>query len=374
MMDPALITPTELWDLLLNGLWQRADTTIGVVLGTLIALFGLNAIAPKFQLLDETCKGPRGAGLGMPLTGGLAILCGVWIGAMIDRQTMGAPSADVLALLGIVVAVHSFDDSAGLSARQRLLIDGVVALAFVVITTNAIRTLGVFGGVDLALGPLAVPVTVFIYVAISNAYNMQDGVDGLALSQFLLATAVIGIFHLVYAKNTGFTPHAFPIFIASVIVLLANLGVLGSFLRCFLGDSGARFLGFFLVYVGVEEGHTVLPVMGALYFVAVPLIDMTAVVAIRLRAGRGPMQRDRSHLHHGLIDQGVSPRRTLVLITTMSAFMLALFLVLHGLGASDMTLAATFLLVATAYWTWRRRLISALGALARGAPAIEAAE
>jgi len=203
---------------------------------------------------------------------------------------------------------------------------------------------------------------------------MQDGIDGLALCQFLLSLAIIGLFHLVYANNTGFAPHAFPIFIACLVVLAANLGFLGANLRCFLGDSGARFLGFFLVYVGIEEGHSVLPIMGALYFVAVPLIDMTAVIAIRIRSGRGPMQRDRSHLHHGLIDLGVSPARTLLVITGLSAAMLMLFIVLHGLGASDLSLAAAFLAVAMAYWTGRRRFIDALAAWARGRPAIEPAE
>jgi UDP-GlcNAc:undecaprenyl-phosphate GlcNAc-1-phosphate transferase len=99
----------------------------------------------------------------------------------------------VLVLLGIVATIHAFDDHSGMSARQRLVIDAMVAFAFIVITGGVIETFGTIWGVEVQLRWLGVPLTILAYLALTNAYNMIDGVDGLALSQFLIAILSVGL-------------------------------------------------------------------------------------------------------------------------------------------------------------------------------------
>jgi len=335
---------------------SRAWEVATVVSGTLAALTVLNRVAPRLELLDHPDLGRRKHVQPVPLTGGLAILIGVWIGSLAQMEL----GHSVLALLAIVAVIHAFDDHSGLSARQRLAIDAVVAIAFVVITGGVIETLGTVLGVELHLGLFAVPVTIFTYLALTNAYNMIDGLDGLALTQFLIALLGVGFWHVVHASQSGFAPLAFSVVVACLVILAANLGLLGRFLKCFLGDSGSRFLGFFLVYVLVAEGKRILSPIEAVYFIALPLLDMCAVVVERLRAGRTPMQGDRRHLHYLLVEAGVTQGRTVLIMAAISCSFIGLYLIQHTAGLNDLAIWLTFMGVACLYWRFRRSLVRIL--------------
>ena len=355
------IALTAQYDILLAGAWHaitvRSVQTSVVVFGTLISLALLNLAAPKIQLVDHPDGRRKQHRQPVPLTGGIAILCGVFVGTLLPGN-VNQSAEEMLALLAIVATIHAFDDQSGLSARQRLVIDFVIALAFVVITGEIIESLGSIDGQTIHLGLLATPLTILTYAALTNAYNMVDGLDGLAISQFLIALIAVGMFHIAFAPMSGFAPHAYSVFVASVVILFANLGLAGSFLRCFLGDSGARFLGFFLAYVLIMEGNRIVSPIGALFFVALPLTDMCAVIGARLRAGVGPMMPDRRHIHHLMVDAGVPPHKVVLLMAAMSIGYIGVFLLLHALDASDLVLAAAFIPLALLYWQNRLRLVA----------------
>jgi UDP-GlcNAc:undecaprenyl-phosphate GlcNAc-1-phosphate transferase len=327
--------------------------------GVIGALTLLNLLAPSCGLVDHPDATRKKHARPVPLTGGLSILFGVWLGSLVVVFPEQA-SPEILALLGIVVAVHAFDDRSGLSARQRLLIDAALSLAIVTVTGNVIETIGTVFGVELFLGPLAFPVTIFMYLALTNAYNMIDGLDGLAITQFLIPLAAIGLWHMTVAQRSGFAPHAFSVFVACLVTLAANLGLLGRYLKCFLGDSGARFLGYFLVYVLILEGQRVLSPIEALYFIALPLLDMCAVVFERLRAGAAPTTGDRRHFHHLLIDAGVASGRVVLIMVGISSAFIAVGLIANIAGLDDLAILLIFLGAAAVYWTSRRSLVRKL--------------
>ncbi len=212
-----------------------------VVVATLVALALLNRIAPKFDLLDLPDGDRKAHATAVPLTGGLALVIGIWIGALFATKfgqiDIRQVDYEVLALLGIIATVHAFDDQSGLSARQRLVIDAVVALAFIVVTQGVIESFGTMWGAELLFGWFGVPLTIFIYLALSNAYNMIDGVDGLALTQFLIAIVSVALWHILHAQDSGFEPLAFSVIAACLVVLAANLGFVGQRYVCFLGDT-----------------------------------------------------------------------------------------------------------------------------------------
>ena len=355
------IDPVTISDVLAVG-WRAMSLRIvdsGVVVAaTLVALALLNRIAPNFDMLDLPDGGRKAHATAVPLTGGLALLIAIWIGALFTTKFGQADirhvDFEVLALLGIIATVHAFDDQSGLSARQRLVIDAVVALAFIVVTRDVIETFGTIWGVELFFGWFGVPLTIFVYLALSNAYNMIDGVDGLALTQFLIAIVSVGLWHMIHAPDSGFEPLAYSVVVACLVLLAANLGLFGQRLKCFLGDSGSRFLGFFLVFVLVSEGTSVLsPTQGG-YLIALPLFDMCAVVAERVRAGDAPMQADRRHLHHLIIDAGGSGRAAALVMAAISIGLSALVFVQNVLGIGGFWSLAGLLVIAGGHFAGRR--------------------
>jgi UDP-GlcNAc:undecaprenyl-phosphate GlcNAc-1-phosphate transferase len=346
---------------LFTALWTAADARaweFAIVAGaTIVALAFLNLIAPHLDLIDHPDTQRKKHLRPVPLTGGLAILAGIWVWSIVEAN-LGNP---VLPLIGIVTVVHAFDDHSGLSPRQRLMIDAVMALAFVMITDNAIETLGVVLGIELHLGPFAIPVTIFIYLALTNAFNLIDGIDGLAVTQFLIALFGVGIWHLLQAKHSGFAPYAFSVSVAALTVLVANLGLLGRFLKCFLGDSGSRLLGFFLVYVLVAEGRRILSPVEAVYFVALPLLDMCIVIVERAQAGQRLMQGDRRHLHTLLVDAGVAQGKVVLIMGAISCSFIGLFVLQHVAGFDHLTIWLVFMGVACLYWRGRRFFVHSIG-------------
>jgi len=348
---------------------------LGVVaLATLVALLLLNTfIAPRFGMIDRPDGGRKSHTAAVPLTGGLALLLGVWAGALF-ATSIGQVNYEVLALLGIVATIHAFDDHSGLSARQRLVIDTAVAFAFIIITGGVIESFGTICGVELVFGWFAIPLTIFAYLTLTNAYNMIDGVDGLALSQFLIAILSVGLWHLMQAPNSGFDPLAISVIAACLVVLVANTGQLGQRLKCFLGDSGSRFLGFFLVFVLVSEGTGTLSPIHGVYLIALPLFDMCAVVLERVRAGDGPMQADRRHLHHLILDAGGSRRLTVLTMAAISLGLSALIFVQKIAGVGDIASFIALLVIATGYFAGRRAAVRLLTGAVQGESLVGPAE
>jgi UDP-GlcNAc:undecaprenyl-phosphate GlcNAc-1-phosphate transferase len=356
------------------AIWTAVDARalqFATVAGaTIVALTLLNIIAPYLDLIDHPDALRKKHARPVPLTGGLAILAGIWAWSLAENNL----ADPVLPLISIVTVVHAFDDHSGLSPRHRLMIDAVMALAFVMITGNAIETLGVVLGVDLHLGPLATPITVLMYLALTNAFNMTDGIDGLAVTQFLIAMCGVGFWHLLYALNSGLAPHAFAISAAAAVVLVANLGLFGRFLKCFLGDSGSRLLGFFLVYVLVAEGRRILAPVEAVYFVALPLLDMCAVIVERARNGQRLMQGDRRHLHTLLVDKGVDPGKVVVIMGVISCSFIGLFTLQHLAGFDHVEIWFVFMAVACLYWIFRRSIVNMLASRLSSRRAMDPAE
>jgi len=360
--------PGEVWE----ALAVRAADLGAVVAATFVALAVLNRIAPNFDMLDMPDGGRKAHARPVPLTGGPALVVGIWIGALV-ATSVGQVDYEVLALLGIISTIHAFDDHSGISARQRLVIDGVVALAFIVITGGVIESIGNLWGGEWLLGWFGVPLTIFVYLALTNAYNMIDGVDGLALTQFLIAIISVALWHILNAPNSGFDPLAFSVIAASLVLLVANTGLAGQMFKCFLGDSGSRFLGFFLVYVLVSEGTSILsPIQGA-YLIALPLFDMCAVVVERLRAGVGAMQSDRRHLHHLIIDAGGSGRSAVLAMGAISLGISALVFVLSVAEIGDLGGLAILVAIAGSYFAGRRAgvklFVNAIGKRGLAGPA-----
>ena len=180
---------------------------------------------------------------------------------------------------------------------------------------------------SLLLPPwLSLLATVIWLVGITNAINWLDGLDGLAAG--VSGIAAIGLL------SVSFSLHQAEAGLLAAALAGSCLGFLRHNFnpaRIFMGDGGSYFLGFALAavsIVGPAKELTSVSLLLPLLILSLPLADMSAVILGRLSQGRSPFYPDRRHLHHRLLRQGLSHRRTVLLIYAFTQWLAALALVL----------------------------------------------
>jgi UDP-GlcNAc:undecaprenyl-phosphate GlcNAc-1-phosphate transferase len=185
----------------------------------------------------------------------------------------------------------------------------------------------------------------------ANAINWIDGLDGLAAGVSGIAATIMLVVCLFMDQPA-----------AAIIAAALAGGALG-FLRynfnpanIFMGDGGAYFMGFTLAAVGViglVKTVTTAAVLLPYLILAVPILDMSAVILDRLRSGKSPFVADKRHLHHRLLNAGLSHRVTVVFIYILTLWVGSLALAFSGIPSGvAYALGATALL---SYAGWRLR-------------------
>jgi UDP-GlcNAc:undecaprenyl-phosphate/decaprenyl-phosphate GlcNAc-1-phosphate transferase len=280
----------------------------------------LNPIAESIRLVDHP-DGERKQHAGaIPLMGGTALFFTLFIILVLtplDTNAIGYPTdfwPSVGFLLGVLVLTHAFDDIHAISAVVRLALDGAIGVLLCTIGLLQIDTLGfLFGSAETTMGRWAIPMTVFSFIAASNAFNMTDGIDSLCTGLGIVCfTTIIAL--LVHGGSTeaeGLVELCVLVIFTLLPLYLANLGLLGHRLRSFLGDSGARLIGFMaaIVLIYAAKMNYIDPVM-AYFPMAVPVCDCLILMAVRVMDKRSPLSADRLHLHHLLTDCGLSTGAT----------------------------------------------------------------
>lgn len=303
----------------------------GVTLGALVALA---KAAPKLGLLDHPSTRKQHE-TPTPLVGGIAIylaLCtalilhtlGVPVGLPTSLVRYNSDATVMVFITGctILVVTGALDDRFQLGVFVRLLAEFAVALLLIETLHLHFTDIGNL----LGNGPIAVPYSVgyglslLVIVGIINAYNMLDGIDGLAAALALFAMVV---FRLLSNHPPGLLGMTFAG--ALLAFLAANLQLIPQLPKVFLGDAGSKLLGFAMVTLLLtmttsKVGTPTLSKITALFVIGLPLYDLTYVVIRRLALGQSPFKPDRNHLHHLLKACGASDRRTVGLIITIQLF------------------------------------------------------
>ena len=282
-----------------------------------VAIVVLRRFAISLGLVDRPDQRKQHVG-DVPLVGGLAIFMGVVAGAACYGQFLGfektlLDTAAVLALLG------ALDDRFDLSVRDRLLIQTIVILTVIASTGVYIHTLGRIFGHEVTFGWFGPPLTVIAVIGLVNAFNMMDGIDGLAGGLELVSIAAI----ILFADPTplrGVIMLLALLATASLPYLAANLGFMGG--KIFLGDAGSMLIGYLLAWALIRMSQipqTHLSPVDVLWCVALPVFDTFAVMYRRMRQGRSPFKPDRGHIHHILLGAGLGPRTTLAALIALAA-------------------------------------------------------
>lgn len=262
----------------------------------------------------------------IPRIGGIAVVLGFFapiIGLAIYSNRIswllyGSDARMVSSLvagsLGIV-ALGVYDDIKGADAKLKFAVQISVAVGMWFGGFRVeLLTLPVWGTVEI--GILSLPLTVLWMVGVINALNLIDGLDGLATGTALFAVLVL--------FGVSFADHA-----ALLCVLLAALGgALVGFLffnfnpaKIFLGDSGSMFIGLILASASIwtqRKGATAAALLIPVLALGLPLLDTSLAVIRRVGRGQNPFRADREHLHHRLLDLGLSHRNAVLTLYTLS--------------------------------------------------------
>lgn len=291
---------------------------------TLASIFWLRPLARRIGLVDEPNNRKRHRGR-VPLIGGLCFFLGT-ISGLVYLGNLDHFIVSLLASGSLIVLSGLVDDLYDLKPRTRLFIQaGVVAMVIASTGVHIDSAGALFGGEPVRLYWLGIPLTVVAVVGLVNAFNMLDGIDGLAGSLALVSIASI----FAFSGASWPVPSALLVLqilaIALVPYLLVNLGWPDG-RRIFMGDAGSMVIGFVLAWsvIHLSQRDAVLAPVDALWCVALPVLDTLAVMYQRMRRGESPFRADRSHLHHLLLDAGLSPRKALGLVVLAGGTLAAL--------------------------------------------------
>ena len=254
-----------------------------------------------------------------PRIGGLAIVAGFFAPLLAlafipgHVQTFFAQHHSVWMLLGCgaaIAALGLYDDLHGASAKQKLVVQIAVAIVMVSVGGYRIEHLQIpFGGIQ-QVGMLATPLSVLWIVGIVNAINLIDGLDGLAGGVALIVVVTNLVLGLVHGD------------VMTVLLMTALAGGVIGFLfynlnpaQIFMGDTGSLFLGFILATVSLRTSHkssTAWALLVPVIALGLPIADTLLAFIRRALRGQSPFHPDREHIHHKLLDIGLTHRQAVL--------------------------------------------------------------
>jgi UDP-GlcNAc:undecaprenyl-phosphate GlcNAc-1-phosphate transferase len=276
-----------------------------------------------------------------PRMGGLAMYIGVLAAVLLASQlpaltrgfvySSGMPA--VLVAGGIIMGIGLIDDKWGLDALTKFA--GQITAASVLVTMGvawSVLYIPVGGVGTIVLDQASsILLTLALTVAIVNAMNFVDGLDGLAAGLGLITALAICIFSVGLLFDHGGDVLYYPPAVISVVLAGACLGFLPHNFhraRIFMGDSGSMLIGLMLAAAsttaagpisqnayGARDVFVLLsPFLLVIAVMFVPMLDLLLAIVRRTRAGRSAFSPDKMHLHHRLLQIGHSHRRVVLLI------------------------------------------------------------
>lgn len=306
-------------DLPLIGIVAAALVVALVV--ALVATPVVKNLAIRVKAVDVPKDGRRMHDHPIPRMGGLAIFLGFLLSVLLFLD-LNAQMRGMLLGAVIIVVLGIFDDIYSLRAMFKFVVQIIAALV-AVLSGNVIETLSnpnVFSADPYwNLGILAVPATVIWIVAITNAVNLIDGLDGLACGVSTISSMTLLVIALVVSEG-------------NVAILMAALagGCIG-FLpynmnpaKIFMGDTGSTFLGYILAVVSIQglfKFYTIISFAVPFLMLGLPIFDTCFAIFRRVSHGQSPMAPDRGHIHHRLIDMGFSQKQAVAVLYIISAIL-----------------------------------------------------
>lgn len=308
-------------------------------------LFLLRKVAKKIGLVDKpnARKLHQGA---VPLVGGIST-CIVLSQFLTFRPDIIQYSELFVLSIATLTFVGALDDKFDLSVKVRIAIQTALSITMMEVTGIELNSLGnLFGVGDIYLGWFGIIVTVFAVIGAINAFNMVDGIDGLLGGLSIVTFGAIAILLNVNSQH-GLAYLCVVIITALLPYIFMNLGILGRERKVFMGDAGSMMIGFTVIWLLLGASQTgsepLMRPVTALWLIAVPLMDMAAIMIRRVRRGDSPFKPDREHLHHIFQRLGLTPKQTLAMICLIAVGFAAFGIYGEAARISEATMFYTFI-------------------------------
>lgn len=330
-----------------------------ILLGTALAFFitymsipVIITVSERKKLFDE----PDARKLHLtpvPSLGGLGIFAGLMMGVLLSIHFNHAPAFQYIIAAAVVIFFLGMkDDIIVLSPIKKLV--GQFIAAFLLMYKGGFRITSMHGllGVQELPELMSITITLFTIIVIINSFNLIDGVDGLAASLGLLTTMVFGI----YFFRAGELPYA--------ILSFVTAGSLTGFLifnhspaRIFMGDTGSLLIGLvnavlvirFISTAGNPLSSMPLGASPAIGFaiLMVPLFDTLRVFSLRILSRRSPFSPDRNHVHHLLLDLGLSHAAVTYILVAANLVFMGMAFFLRDMGTTLLLLTMLGIAITT---------------------------
>lgn len=312
-----------------------------------------------------------------PRLGGVAMFSGflgaVFLADQLPALTRGfmpiTPEMNAVIWAGfVIVVVGALDDLFDLDAITKLVgqVIGAVTMSLLGLTWS-ILYVPFGGGTTLLLDQVQSTILTSLFtVALINALNFVDGLDGLSAGVGMIAGAAILLFSLTILFDQNGAVSAYP----PAIIAAALVGICAGVLphnfepsRIFMGDSGSMLIGLLLaaastsasgkinmsLYGAADLIALISPIIVVLAAVAIPLLDLVMAVVRRVSRGASPFSPDKMHLHHRLLSIGHTHRRVVLVLYTWAsavAFGAVSFSVVPPLFATGLSICGILIAVA----------------------------
>ncbi|BAK99437.1 UDP-N-acetylglucosamine--undecaprenyl-phosphate N-acetylglucosamine-1-phosphate transferase [Oscillibacter valericigenes Sjm18-20] len=300
----------------------------GVFLALIVALVVsflaspiVKTFAYKVGAVDVPKDNRRMHHIPIPRLGGLAIFLGFIVSILLFAE-MTNPFRSILLGSVIIVVLGVVDDITPLPAKLKFFVQIVAALipALNGVLIHVLSNPNLFSENPYwDMGVLSIPVTVLWIVAITNAVNLIDGLDGLAIGVSAISATTVLVISLLVSE------------FQVAVVMAALVGACVGFMpynlnpaKMFMGDTGATFLGYILACMSVEglfKSWAIISFAVPFLILGLPIFDTAFAFIRRIAHGQSPMQADRSHIHHRLIDMGLNQKQAVATLYVISAIL-----------------------------------------------------
>ena len=300
-------------------------------------------LAIKIKAVDVPKDNRRMHKVPIPRMGGLAIFAGFLV-SVLFFVPLGTEFRSILIGALILVVLGIIDDIVALKPRTKFAGQIIAAL---IPALSGVSIHGIVNpfvpGQYSTLGIFSIPLTVIWIVGITNAVNFIDGLDGLACGVSAIATVTMFIIAVLFGE----------IYIALMMAALAGacLGFLPYNMnpaKIFMGDTGSMFLGYTLATVSIQglfKFYAVISFAVPFILLGLPIFDTGFAIVRRLLKGQSPLQADRGHVHHRLIDLGFDQKQSVAILYAFSALMGLTAVILARTNESKLIILAIAVLV-----------------------------
>lgn len=306
------------------------------------------------QALDFPVSPRKIHGTPIPRLGGIAIYGGFFLSLLLILFTDGETHAlfnnnlDVLFCLWgtstLVFLIGLYDDFRGATVSQKFFVQ-ILAAVLAYWGNFTINTISIPFVGSMPLGILGLPVTLLWFVGVTNALNFIDGVDGLACGVgFFSISTMFGISLFLHHPLTAF-------FAAALAGSLFGFAMYNfNPASIFMGDSGSLFVGFIIAAIalqGSQKSSTTVVLLLPIIVLGVPIADTLLAIIRRIGNGLSPFSADKDHIHHRLLNMGLSSRQVVLVLYIVCSLLGTVALLMTAVKNQMLTLILLVLSVMT---------------------------